>query len=202
MNLQNLIRQEHKIVIVGQSGAGKTYLGKWLFRRLQFSPKIAVDPVGALLRCDSIGYCGYSKYYKAHIFKFFSAEALNKFLGHFFGKSFFLFLDEADSYIPSHSLSIQKFFYTFRWLKEGRNFSEGGILISQLVGQLNKQAFTNSQWLIQFNLNNVSSIKYLRSLGIPVKEQLPPYHFMLYDLMNSRELGVYTLVGNRLKSVD
>ncbi|MEM3858595.1 MAG: ATP-binding protein [Candidatus Micrarchaeaceae archaeon] len=195
------IDQSHKVVIVGQSGSGKTYLGKWLFKNLKMKNKIAVDPVGAILSCEKIGYCGYSKEYKAHVFKLFSPDGLEKLIKAMWGKEFYLFLDEADSYIPLSNFSIQSQFWVFRWLKEGRNFREGGILISQLVGQLNKQAFTNSQYLVQFNLNNVMSVKYLRSLGITVREKLPPYHFMLYDLMNSQDLGVYTLKQNKLVKI-
>ena len=195
MNLK--IKQSEKIVIIGMSGSGKTTLGKWLIKNLKMKNKIIIDPVGQFIQSPKVaGYLG--TWEKIPVFKVFSTEALNVFLSKIFAKDpFFLFLDEADQYIPAHYITITNYTFIFRYLKEGRNFNEGGILIAQLLSQLNKQAFTNSQWLIFFKLNNRSSLDYLHSM-LPfdvykLDSELKKYEFYLINLAESELLGKYRL---------
>lgn len=192
------LKNEWKYTIIGMSGSGKTTLEDFLIKHTQFSvPEVIVDPVGHYIKSEKFGVVGY--YRNKLVVKIYTPKALDLLVKHFFPKPFFFWIDEADQYFPVRE-QIQNYFYSFRWLKEGRNFGEGGLFVAQIVGQLNKNVLTNSQMIFLFTLRNRGSIDYVTHITDITKEEilsLKRYEFLVYNQLTGEKLGVYTLKRKR-----
>ena len=98
--------------------------------------------------------------------------------------SFFLVLDEADSFLGAsayYSKPLQEF------LRDGRNFGQGGLLIGHSVGEVSK-SFINNCDIVMFGRSSVPGTtdwlrKYTRDEPYPVPEivaNLGEHQFLVY----------------------
>lgn len=187
-----------KIVIIGYSGSGKTYLLDYLLEHelKQINPLYVVDTVNYFSKVESYNYSGVTICNKPRkgqmCVKMHTDIQFEKFLNYLNHNkdSFFLVVDEIDRYTDVHSLENEVKLY----LEEGRNFNRGGIFAARRIGFLNKSILGNSHYLFLFKINNASDINYLNSIiSINLFEltYTQEHSFYVIDLHLSKILGEF-----------
>lgn len=187
-----------KIVIIGYSGSGKTYLLDYIIKSQldNIFPLYVIDTVNRFSKVQSYDYSGITECNEKRkgktCIKIHSELQLEKMVSYLNHKKdqFFLCVDEIDRYTNTNNLMNE----TKLYLEEGRNFDRGGIFTIRRVGFLNKSILGNSHYLFLFKLNIKTDIEYLSSItGINLFElEFHDVHsFYVIDLHTSEILGEY-----------
>ena len=194
-----LFTQEDKVVIIGHSGSGKTYLLDYLLKHppiSKFKPIFIVDTVNIFSYVPDMYYTGITRcknprkgQYCVKIHNDTQLEALIWYLSHTV-PSFYLAVDEIDRYVAPRRI-LQE---TKLWLEEGRNFNRGGIFTVRRVAFLNKSILGNAHYLYLFKMLIKTDQEYIETItGIPVSDL--QYHnvhsFYLIDLYKSKMIGEF-----------
>lgn len=187
-----------KIVIIGYSGSGKTYLLDYIMNTQlnNIAPIYVIDTVNRFSKVPSYNYSGITecinKRKNKTCIKIHTELQLEKFISYLNHKKeqFFLCIDEIDRYTNTNNLLTE----TKLYLEEGRNFNRGGIFTIRRVGFLNKSILGNSHYLFLFKLlikTDIEYLSYITGINLFELEFHNEHSFYVIDLHLSQILGEY-----------